>query len=58
MIKTASAKDPGVCGGPLPVVRYDSTNIDILLGHFLHYQGVLDPRLFLNTCDHKRAGVA
>ena len=33
MIKTASAKDPGVCGGPLPVVRYDSTNIDILLGH-------------------------
>ena len=31
MIKTAPTKDPGVCGGPLPVVRGYSTNIDILL---------------------------
>ena len=33
MIKTTPTKLPGVCGGPLPVVRCYSTNIDILLDH-------------------------
>ena len=30
MIRTTPTKVPGVCGGPLPVVRCYSTNIDLM----------------------------